>query len=648
VLGAIVASSGSWQFMNVRQQVGYLVAAGDNVTRGLEVNRLAEAMHRLALRFRSSGDMSAVKEFTDDAAHAKKLLDESMAATTSDERRQLYTEMQGEFNGIRQEFSMLVAVTQAIGDDRSDLLKGGETLTRATEAMLVKARTSLDDNLVSRAQDVENDMLRARVASWEFIATNDPKTGSAFKLALASAQISLKALNGANKVELIKDTFPDVQKALDAYGKSFGRILADADKASNLYDKILQEKLQKLRALGEQIQASLDADMKASRSGTDHTISTMAMAQLLLGGLGLLLGLAFAFFIGRGIAGPVSGMTRVMTRLAEGDREVVVPALDNKDEIGEMAHAVEVFKKGMIEAADLAAAQQAEHARKEERQQAIEEAIAAFDASIGQSLETLDAAAREMRATAEGMSATAEETSRQASAVSSASEQAWSNVQTVAAATEEMTSSIAEINRQVSQSTQIAAKAVEEAARTNVTMRGLAEAAQRIGEVVMLIQDIASQTNLLALNATIEAARAGEAGKGFAVVASEVKTLANQTGKATEEISSQIAAIQSATKSAVEAIKGIDGTIGQISEISTAIAAAIEEQGASTSEITRNTQETARGTEEVSRNIAGVSDAIGQTGAAASQVLASSTELGRQAETLRAEVGQFLAAIRAA
>jgi len=179
-------------------------------------------------------------------------------------------------------------------------------------------------------------------------------------------------------------------------------------------------------------------------------------------------------------------------------------------------------------------------------------------------------------------------------------------------------------------------------------MRSLADAAQRIGEVVQMIQDIASQTNLLALNATIEAARAGEAGKGFAVVASEVKTLANQTGKATEEIASQVTAIQAATKSAVEAIKGIDGTIGQMREISTTIAAAIEEQGAATGEITRSTQETARGTEAVSRNIAGVNEAAGNTGTAASQVLASAGELGRQAETLRVEVDQFLAAIRAA
>jgi len=211
-----------------------------------------------------------------------------------------------------------------------------------------------------------------------------------------------------------------------------------------------------------------------------------------------------------------------------------------------------------------------------------------------------------------------------------------------------MSSSIGEISRQVTQASQIAERAVEDAQRTNATVNTLADAAQKIGQVVQLIQDIASQTNLLALNATIEAARAGDAGKGFAVVASEVKSLANQTAKATEDIAGQIGAIQSVTGEAVTAIQGIGGTIGHISEISTAIASAVEEQGAATQEIARNTQQAAKGTEQVSSNIAGVNRAAGETGAAASQVLASAEQLGRQSETLRSEVNRFLDKIRAA
>jgi methyl-accepting chemotaxis protein len=246
------------------------------------------------------------------------------------------------------------------------------------------------------------------------------------------------------------------------------------------------------------------------------------------------------------------------------------------------------------------------------------------------------------------MSATAEETERQSTAVAAASDQATANVQTVAAASEELSGSIAEIGRQVADSARIAGLAVEEANRTNGQVTALSEAAQKVGDVIRMINDIASQTNLLALNATIEAARAGEAGKGFAVVASEVKSLANQTARATEEIASQIEAIQAATTDTVEAIQRIGGTIGQISEISATIAAAVEQQGAATQEIARNVTEAATGTADVSSNIATVTRAAGETGAAASQVLSAAGELSQQGETLSAEVARFLQNIRAA
>jgi methyl-accepting chemotaxis protein len=253
-------------------------------------------------------------------------------------------------------------------------------------------------------------------------------------------------------------------------------------------------------------------------------------------------------------------------------------------------------------------------------------------------------ASSEMESAAQSMSATAEETNRQAGAVAAASEEASSNVQTVASAAEELSSSISEITRQVTQSSDVARKAVEEAAKTNATVKGLAEAAQKIGEVVNLINEIAGQTNLLALNATIEAARAGEAGKGFAVVASEVKSLANQTAKATEDIGRQISAIQSATEAAVGAIQGIGKTIEEIAKIATNIASAVEEQGAATQEIARNVQQASAGTQEVTSNISGVTKAATETGAAAGQVLTAARELATQGDTLKKEVEGFLAA----
>jgi methyl-accepting chemotaxis protein len=357
---------------------------------------------------------------------------------------------------------------------------------------------------------------------------------------------------------------------------------------------------------------------------------------------------AAGYFFGRGIARPISAMTGAMQTLAGGDKTVAIPATDRGDEIGSMAQAVQVFKDAMIKADEMAAAQERERAAKEARAKRIEEETRTFDKAVSGILETVSAASTELDSTASSMSATAEETSRQATAVAAASEQASTNVQTVASAAEELASSITEISRQVSQSTEIAGKAMAEATRTNTTVKSLAEAAQKIGAVVNLINEIASQTNLLALNATIEAARAGEAGKGFAVVASEVKSLANQTAKATEEIGSQIGAMQSVTGEAVTAIEGIGTVITQINEIATTIASAVEEQGAATQEIARNVQQASAGTRDVSANISGVTQASGETGAAANQVLAASGELSKQADALKRQVESFLGQVRAA
>ena len=269
-----------------------------------------------------------------------------------------------------------------------------------------------------------------------------------------------------------------------------------------------------------------------------------------------------------------------------------------------------------------------------------------FESNVKTVVESVASASTEMEMSARSLSFTAEQTSGQSTAVAAASEEASTNVQTVAAAAEQLAQSVEEVGRQVQQSSNIARNAVEEAQRTNEEVEGLATAAEKIGEVVGLINDIASQTNLLALNATIEAARAGEAGKGFAVVATEVKSLADQTATATDEISSQIGAIQSATEHAVNAIKGISGTINELSEISAAIASAVEEQSAATREIAQSVEQAAAGTADVSQNIAGVTNGAQQTGEAASQVLEAASELSKQAEALRTQVDGFLVEVR--
>jgi len=355
-----------------------------------------------------------------------------------------------------------------------------------------------------------------------------------------------------------------------------------------------------------------------------------------------------AIYVSRSVSKPLAAMTAAMRRLAEGNLDVAIAATDRSDEVGQMAGAVQVFKQNAIDARRLGDEQAAEQARKQQRQAAIERYIAAFETAVRGSLEVLASAASEMRATSESMSTIAEETTAEAKTATSAGEHASLNVQAVATATEELSSSVGEIGRQVEQSSQVAERAVGEASNTNATVKGLSDAAQKIGDVVKLISDIASQTNLLALNATIEAARAGDAGKGFAVVASEVKSLATQTAKATEDISAQIAAMQSATTGVVQTIQHVGTTIGTMNQIATTIASAVEEQGAATQEIARSAQEAAKGTEQVASAIAGVNQATAETGKAASQVLTSADALGKQAETLRADIDTFLGKIRAA
>ena len=365
-------------------------------------------------------------------------------------------------------------------------------------------------------------------------------------------------------------------------------------------------------------------------------------------GLLLILGAAITGILDR-IIRPLRKITEVMGTLAEGDTSVDVPALNRSDEIGEMATAVNVFKTNAIRMGEMQAEkEQAENRAHEEKRQSMNEMAERFERSVMEVVGNVSTSATDLQQTAKSMSATAEETSLQASAVSTASSQATANVQTVATAAEEMSASIAEIGRQVGQSAKIATGAVQEVARTNQTVQGLAEAAAKIGEVVDLINDIAGQTNLLALNATIEAARAGEAGKGFAVVAQEVKNLANQTAKATEEISSQIVAVQDETRSTVEAIDGIMSVINEINDIATTIASAVDQQGASTQEIARNVQEAARGTQEVNNKIGQVSSAADESGSAAGKVLTSAGNLSQQSDMLQEQVGKFLAQIRVA
>ena len=368
---------------------------------------------------------------------------------------------------------------------------------------------------------------------------------------------------------------------------------------------------------------------------------------LLLIGAAVFSGVA-ACFIVRMISRPVTTLTRVMGMLAAGQMNVEVPGCEQRDELGEMARAVQVFKEAMGEAARLQAEREANSERAVRRGQQLSELIRSFEEKVSKILGLVSAAGSEMQTAATTMTRIADGTTRQTDACADAAQQASSNVQAVAAATEELSASVTEMSRQVAQSTTITRRAVEEAAGTNETVGGLAEAAKKIGEIVDLINGIAGQTNLLALNATIEAARAGDAGRGFAVVASEVKSLAQQTTTATEQISSKIVEMQTATNKVVAAIGGIGATIDEVNQIADTIASGIKEQGTATKEIARNVQAAADGAHGVSGAIEQIAEATATTGGAAEGVSEAARQLSNQSETLRREIDLFLETVRAA
>lgn len=402
----------------------------------------------------------------------------------------------------------------------------------------------------------------------------------------------------------------------------------------------LSAQIEGLSTLIQEKSTALNAEMIENQK-------TAFLTSLIISAFAIVLSIVFAILLSKAISNPVNQMTEVMTNLAEGNLDVEVEGTSRGDEVGRIAKAVLVFKENAIERKTMREEERKNQEANTHRQQQLIDLTNNFDSAITSVIEAVMGAVHDLHTAADNLSSTAEKTSAQTANVSEATNSASENVQTVSSATTELSSSIQEISSQVSRASQVSQEAVDEARDTNDNIGQLANAADRIGEVINLIRDIADQTNLLALNATIESARAGEAGKGFAVVASEVKNLANQTGRATEEIANQIESIQSETHRAVDSIQGISSTISSISELSLSIAGAIEEQTAATDEIARNVENASDGTNRVSSNISGVAKAAEETGEMASSVYSSATTLKERAENLKQTVEDFLSAVRA-
>jgi methyl-accepting chemotaxis protein len=485
-------------------------------------------------------------------------------------------------------------------------------------------------------------MLMMRRHEKDFMLRGDDKSPAEMKKRAGefADQVKSSDLPEATKADLL-DKLAAYQRDFAAWVEGARSLAAAQKQVSASFAAIEPE----IAAADQIVRRVADTAKGAERTTREATRSRMQVAivliALLVGGLG--------FAISRAVARPLAAMVAAMLRLAGGDTSLSVPGAGRRDEIGEMAGAVGTFRDNMVEAERLRGeAAQAEALAAERRRTEMARMADAFEAAVGEIVSTVSEASTELEASAATLTRTAEHAQQVTSTVASASEEASTNVHSVAAATEELTGSVGEISRQVQDSARIAAEAVSQAQRTNDRVGELARAASRIGDVVELITTIAGQTNLLALNATIEAARAGEAGRGFAVVATEVKALADQTAKATGEISQQITGIQAATEQSVSAIREIGETIGRMSEIAATIASAVEEQGAATGEIARNIQQASVGTGQVATNIVEVERGATETGAASAQVLAAAQGLSRDSSRLRQEVDRFLETVRAA
>ncbi|MBS0531526.1 MAG: HAMP domain-containing protein [Proteobacteria bacterium] len=581
-------------------------------------------------------------------AQLKSAIDLSMKATTDSERLDKITRLAREFRTFTKIFEDIRTFKhESDRISQNQLMRDGNNLRYKLEDMASTAAEMELPAVVFSAKQVATQLLSATGLTSSFVLNSDIAVANSAVARLKFVANAIHAIPTDN--EKIAAQVKDVTALLTGYQDAFGKLIENAKSVAGLMNE-MNESTTAITQFADAMKADLLADQQRLDEESKGAISETERLLLMLAVGGFVVGGLFAWLLGRGISRPMIAMCAAMRKLASGDFEVILPGLGRKDELGDMAGAVEEFKVQAVAKAerDSAAHDAQNRASSEARRAELIRFADQFEAAVGSIVSNVSSSAVQLEAAAGTLTRTAETTQSLSGQAAGASEEACSSMQSVAAATEELSASVDEIGRQVRDSSRIAEGAVKQAQQTDARIGKLSRAAQEIGDVVKLITAIAEQTNLLALNATIEAARAGEAGRGFAVVASEVKSLASQTAKATDEISSHISGMQGATQESVSAIKEIGSTIGQISNIAATIASAVQQQSDATQEIARSVQSVAQGTQATADNITQVNRGATETGSASEEVLNSAQTLSAESTRLRQELDRFMANIRAA